>query len=322
MRRYPSKVRFVISRRDFLKVLAVVGLGSTALSSYAIAESFGERITTYKLTPPGWTPGLTLRLAVLADLHVCEPWMSVERVAAIVEQTNNLNPDAILLLGDYVVGGRLARFSTPVSVGAWATALEALKAPLGVHAVLGNHDWWDEIAVQRRRSGPTRAGRALEAVGIPVYENQAVRLQKDGKPFWLAGLGDQWAFWSRSGDDDELAVKNSYRYQGVDDLPRTLTQITDDAPVILMAHEPDIFPQVPDRVSLTISGHTHGGQIRIFGFAPIVPSRFGLRYVYGHKVEDGRNLIVSGGLGCSTLPVRFGSPPEIVMIELGSGGEV
>lgn len=299
-----------------------MGLGTTALSSYAIAESFRERVTSYNLIPPGWTPGLHVRLAVLADLHVCEPWMSVERVAAIVEQTNRLEPDAVLLLGDYVVGSKLGRLSTAVTAGAWATALAGLKAPLGVHAVLGNHDWWDEPMVQRRRAGPTRAGLALEAVGIPVYENRAIQLQKNGRPFWLAGLGDQWAFRSHLDDDDELSPRNGFNYEGVDDLPRTLAQVTDDAPVILMAHEPDIFPRVPDRVSLTISGHTHGGQIRIFGFAPIVPSRFGARYVYGHKVEHGRNLIVSGGLGCSTLPVRFGSPPEIVMIELGSGGEV
>jgi predicted MPP superfamily phosphohydrolase len=311
----------MISRRDLLKMLAAMGIGSTALSSYAVAESFRERVTPYQLTPPGWTPGLNVRLVVLADFHVCEPWMSVERVRAIVAQTNSLQPDAILLLGDYVVGHSLGRLSTPVDVGSWASALADLKAPLGVHAVLGNHDWWDEPEVQRRGHGPTRAGLALEAVGIPVYQNQAVRLQKNGQPFWLAGLGDQWAFFSRERNDDEFANANSFGYDGVDDLPRTLQQVTDDAPVILMAHEPDIFPQVPDRVSLTISGHTHGGQVRIFGFAPIVPSRFGTRYVYGHKVEDGRNLIVSGGLGCSTLPVRFGSRPEIVMIELGAGGE-
>jgi len=85
-----------------------------------------------------------------------------------------------------------------------------------------------------------------------------------------------------------------------------------------MAHEPDIFPRVPDRVSLTVAGHTHGGQIRIFGYAPIVPSRFGNRYVYGHVVEQSRNLVVSAGLGCSGVPVRFGAPPEIVMIELAA----
>ena len=73
---------------------------------------------------------------------------------------------------------------------------------------------------------------------------------------------------------------------------------------------------MPDRVALTIAGHTHGGQVRSRGSAPIVPSRFGQRYVYGHIVEDARHLIVSGGLGCSGLPVRFGVPPEIVLIDV------
>jgi uncharacterized protein len=88
--------------------------------------------------------------------------------------------------------------------------------------------------------------------------------------------------------------------------------------VVLMAHEPDVFPNVPPRVALTVSGHTHGGQVRLAGFSPVVPSIYGNRYAYGHVVEDGRHLIVSGGLGCSRLPIRLGVPPEIVSIELGS----
>jgi predicted MPP superfamily phosphohydrolase len=85
-----------------------------------------------------------------------------------------------------------------------------------------------------------------------------------------------------------------------------------------MAHEPDIFATVPRRVSLTVSGHTHGGQVRLAGFAPIVPSKYGRRFTYGHIVEDERHLIVSGGLGMSGLPIRFGVPPEIVIVDLGS----
>lgn len=312
----------MISRRDFLKMLAAMGVGSSALSGYALAEAFQENVTRYQLMPPRWTPGLKLRLAVLADLHVCEPWMSIKRLEGIVEETNRLDADAILLLGDYVAGLSLGKYSTPVSAGTWATILAELKAPLGVHAVLGNHDWWDEIVVQRRRSGPTRAGLALQAVGIPVYENNVVRLEKNGQPFWIAGLGDQWAFWPSDDEYDEFVRRGKMDYVGVDDLPGTLKQLTDDAPVILMAHEPDIFPKVPDRVSLTIAGHTHGGQVRIFGYAPVVPSRFGTRYLYGHKVEDERHLIVSGGLGCSALPIRLGARPEIVVIDLGNGGEV
>lgn len=311
----------MVSRRDFLKALAFLGLSTTAFSGYAVAAAaFGGRVARYAPELPRWPQGLKLRLAVVADLHVCEPWMSVARVASIVEETNALNADAILLLGDYVVGHRLGRYSKSVEARDWANVLANLKAPLGVHAVLGNHDWWDEIGVQRRRAGPTRAGRALESAGIPVYENKAVRLVKDNQPFWLAGLGDQWAFWPREQGYERFKRGGNIDYTGVHDLPGTLAQVSDDAPVILMAHEPDIFPQVPERVSLTLSGHTHGGQIRVFGIAPVVPSRFGARYVYGHIVENNRHLIVSGGLGCSALPVRFGAPPEIVVVDLGGGG--
>lgn len=294
-----------------------MGFTGAALGGYAVASTFRQSVTRYAVTPPGWPPGLCLRLAILADLHVCEPWMSLDRVEEIVAQTNDLETDAILLLGDYVAGHRIGKMSKPVSPAEWAKPLAGLKAPLGVHAVLGNHDWWDEREVQHRRSGPTRAGVALENAGIPVYENKAVRLTKDGMPFWLAGLGDQWAFWPNRSEYERFKQRGKVDYTGVHDLPKTLAQITAGVPVILMAHEPDIFPQVDARVSLTLSGHTHGGQVRIFGYSPVVPSKFKNRYAYGHIVEDNRHLIVSGGLGCSGLPIRFGSPPEIVVVALG-----
>ena len=150
--------------------------------------------------------------------------------------------------------------------------------------------------------------RALERVGVPVYENDVVRLVKDGQPFWLAGLADQLALQSPNSKEKRRRHRS---YRGIDDLPGTLGKVQDDAPVILLAHEPDIFRRVPDRVSLTLSGHTHGGQVRLFGYSPVVPSRYGNRYAYGHVVEQGRHLIVSGGLGCSIMPVRIGVPPEM-----------
>ena len=310
----------LFTRRTVIKAAATFGVGATAFSGYALAEPFLDTVTHYRLTPPRWPSGLKLKLAVLADLHACDPWMTAQRIADLAATTNAVKPDAVLLLGDYVVGKRLQRFGRPVPHNEWASALRILKAPLGVHAVLGNHDWWEDRQVQHDRKGPTRAGLALQAAGIPVYENKAVRLVKDGRPFWIAGLGDQWAFWPRDAEYDEFKRHGKIDYTGVHDLKGTLAQVNDDAPVILMAHEPDIFPQVPDRVSLTISGHPHGGQFRIFGYSPIVPSRFKNRYAYGHVVEDNRHLIVSAGLGMSTIPVRFGSPPEIVLIELGSEG--
>jgi predicted MPP superfamily phosphohydrolase len=215
-----------------------------------------------------------------------------------------------VLLGDFAASHRFKTRSVAPEV--WAEALGGLKAPLGVHAILGNHDWWDDRAAQRARKGPVLGRRMLERAGIPVYENDATRLVKDGRRFWLAGLGDQLAFIRGR------RKRGTRRFEGVDDLDGTLAKVTDPSPVILLAHEPDIFPRVPDRVSLTLSGHTHGGQVRVLGFSPMVPSRYGNRYAYGHVVEDNRHLVVSGGLGCSVLPVRLGVPPEIVMVDVAA----
>lgn len=308
----------MITRRALLKALLALGASGAAFSGYAYAETFGHWVQRYRLTPEGWPEKLKLRVAILADIHACDPWMSEKRIQRIVDETNQLNPDIVLLLGDYIASYRMKKLSLPVSYGQWATPLSRLKAPLGVHAVLGNHDWWDDKRLQERRRGPVPAALALEAAGIPVYENDAIKIEKDGQSFWIAGLGDQWSFWPRGEDEyQQRMAENGTPYRGVDDLDGLMAKITDDSPVILMAHEPDIFPNVPKRVALTVSGHTHGGQVRVFGYAPIIPSRFGSRYLYGHIVEDGHDLVVSAGLGCSGLPIRIGAKPEITVVELG-----
>ena len=290
----------MVSRRGFFQTLAGMILSGAATGAYAVGiEPRGNpRVTQYRLVPPNWPSGLKLKLVILADIHACAPWMSPKRIGEICAQANGLGGDMVLLLGDFLSGMRLR--TGHVEPKDWAHALSQLCAPLGVHAVLGNHDWLDDPGAMAAGKGPTLAHGALESIGVPVYDNRAVRFEKDGRAFWLAGLADQIGPW-----------------EGHDDLPGTLAQVDDDAPVVLMAHEPDIFPKVPDRVALTLSGHTHGGQIRLLGYSPVVPSRYKNRYAYGHIVENDRNLIVSGGLGTSILPIRFGSPPEIVVVELG-----
>ncbi len=297
----------MITRRGFFKLVGRAMLAGMALGTYSFGiEPFFRFNTTYRPQLPGWPEGLKLKVAVLADIHACNPWMGLSRIRNIVDVTNALEADVILLLGDYVAGTTLV--TSQVTSPQWAEVLAGLKAPLGVFAVMGNHDWWDDFGAQRRGHGPVIASQALTSNGIYVLENDAIRLEKNGAPFWIAGLGDQLAFTRRS----------RYKvWKGIDDLDGTLAKVTDDAPIILMAHEPDIFPKVPDRFSLTLSGHTHGGQVNLFGWTPLVPSRFGSRFVYGHIVEEGRHLIVSAGLGNSILPVRFMRPPEIVVLDLG-----
>lgn len=306
----------MISRRQLLYGLATFGTGAVGFGGYAFAiEPYRLKVARYNLTPRNWPKGLKLKIAAIADPHICDPWMSLGRVEEIVAATNALKPDLIVMLGDFVGGHRLVhRLGRAIPHAEWAPLLARLEAPLGRYAVQGNHDWWEFSDVQKRHSGPTRVQVSLESVGIPVFENDVIRLEKDGHAFWLAGLGDQWAFYDAP---DGSPRPSKFDYYGVDDLPGTMAKITDDAPVIMMIHEPDIFPEIPDQVALTLAGHTHGGQVQFFGYAPIVPSRYGERYVYGHIVERGRHLIVSGGLGCSGLPVRFGRPPEIVEVRLG-----
>ena len=184
----------MISRRTFLKFTAGVGAlsASTAAYGFGVEPVLRLRVTRYHLSPRGWPAGLELKIAAIADLHACDPWMSVDHIAAIVARTNALGADIVVLLGDYVAGHRHVTRRVPADE--WAAALAGLRAPLGVHAILGNHDYWDDMAVQRSGQGSTAARRALEAAGIPVYENDVVRLTKSSQPFWLAGLGDQLAY--------------------------------------------------------------------------------------------------------------------------------
>jgi uncharacterized protein len=302
----------MISRRQFLGFLGGLGAFSASTTAYGFGVEPLLRlgVARYDLSPPSWPAGFQLKIAAIADLHACDPWMSLDRIESIVAHTNTLGADIIVLLGDYVAGHRHVTRFIPASE--WAPVLAGLKAPLGVHAILGNHDWWEDKTVQREGRGLTISRRALEAAGIPVYENDAQRLSKAGRPFWLAGLGDQLAYMP-------ARRFRPVRHIGVDDLAATFAKITDDAPVVLLAHEPDVAVRVPARVALQLSGHTHGGQLRLFGWSPVTPS--GKRLVYGH-VRINCDVIISGGLGCSIMPFRLGVPPEIVLVTLGGSRTV
>ncbi len=231
--------------------------------------------------------------------------MPAARLWQVIAAIDSLGADLVAVMGDYLADHRFVTSHVPMTEV--ARAIATLRAPLGVYAVMGNHDWRADPQAQRRLQGPVAYARALAEAGVRVLENQAHRVEAGGG-LWVLGLGSQRV--SRTGRDG---------WQGVDDLDATLAAVTDDAPAILLAHEPDIFPRVPPRVALTIAGHTHGGQIAFGRWTPVVPSRFGSRYVWGHVREDGRDLVVSGGLGCSGLPIRFGRRPEVTVITLAQG---
>jgi uncharacterized protein len=284
-------------RRLIVGGLGLAGALGGGTAGYAAGiEAFDLRVTAYRPALPGWPTGRRLAIAVIADLHAGGPNMGIARVRRVVDAANALRPDLVVLLGDYFATHRFV--TERVAHRDWAEELARLAAPLGTWAILGNQDWWYDIHGVRA---------ALAGVHIPVLENEAIGLGPAGGRFWLAGLGDL------------MALRTGRRlYRGVDDLAGTLAQVRDGDPVILLAHEPDIFPRVPARVALTLAGHTHAGQIRIpFIWPAFVPSKFGARFAYGHIVEEGRHMIVSGGLGTSFVPARLGAPPEIVHVVLG-----
>lgn len=237
-----------------------------------------------------WSARAPLRIAVLTDLHVGSPFNGLTKLRRTVERANAARPDVICLLGDLVIQGVIGgEFVEPETI---AAELQNLRAPAGTFAVLGNHDGWLDH---------DRVRRALEANGVRVVEDTALKIETPAGPLWMAGISDLWT--------------------GRHDLGAALSRVTDDAPVILLTHNPDVFPDVPARVALTLAGHTHGGQVRLpFIGRPVVPSRYGERFAAGHIVEGGRHMFVATGVGTSILPVRFRVPPSVAIVTVGTDG--
>jgi predicted MPP superfamily phosphohydrolase len=227
-----------------------------------------------------------LRIAVLSDIHADDWFIDDRKLRTIVERTNQLQPELIVILGDYMSSnGNVTRRVEPERFG---PILKDLHAPLGVYSVLGNHDWWYS-GVQVRRN--------LERNGIQVLENEVVHFDARGTQLWLVGLADLWT-----------------RKQAIAD---TIAMVPEGKPFIALTHNPDIFPDLPQRVPLLLAGHTHGGQVRLplIG-SVVVPSENGDRYVMGHIFESNHHLFVTTGIGTSIVPVRFGVPPEIVVLTI------
>lgn len=266
-------------------VAAGAGLSAAALVAWAgWIEPRRLVVRDYELALPHWPERLSgLRAGVMSDLHAGVPHAGLDKIRRAVDALNEREPDIHLLLGDYLDASQfLRRELAPERV---AEELSRLHSRLGTIAVIGNHDW--------RNSGD-RMWRALQAVGITVLEDAAVEV--DGS-FWVAGLAD-------------LRHRQPDIGAALRDVPR-------DAPVLMLSHDPDMFPGVPTRVSLTLSGHTHGGQVAIPVIRrPLLPSYYGERYASGHIVEHGRHLLVTSGVGTSGLPIRLLKPPEVVIATL------
>ena len=280
-----------MNRRTIIRNLILGGLALPPLTlgaAYAQAMSFEiskHQLKLKHLEQP-------LRIAHLTDLHF-GGGHGLEHVQAWVAATLKEQPDLVLLTGDLVHGDA---FDTHGQKGytmleAFAQALEPLSnVPLGAFAVLGNHDY------ALRWSGAAQVSdliRNLEQHGIPMLINTGKSLRKD---LYLGGVDDYW--------------------YGTVNSRAAIAQAKEHQAVLLMSHNPDILPKLSSRVSLMLSGHTHGGQVRLPGIGALASvTRYGERYQQGF-IQEAALGFVSRGLGTGTIiPVRLFCPAELVILE-------
>jgi predicted MPP superfamily phosphohydrolase len=269
---------------------AAAAAGAAAVWSTVI-EPRRLRVRHVDVEVPGWPGALAdLRIALVADLHAGAPQIDEKRVGQIVSAVNAAHPDLVALLGDYI--DPHVALGDPVAPEAVAARLGELEAPLGAFAVLGNHDWEND---------GDRVRRALREQLIDVLDNDTASVDFAGQVIWIVGLADA-----------------STR---VPDLATPFSMVPASAPLIVLSHDPDVWPKLPPRPSLTLAGHTHGAQVNI----PVVrekitPSRYGDRFAGGLAREGDRVMYVSRGIGTSSYPVRFRAAPEIVMLTVRVAG--
>lgn len=255
-----------------------------ALLGYAFLEARRDPVVreTYVSLPDWPERTAPLRVVLISDVHIGSPAMDAARLARIVGQINALHPDLVLIAGDFIFGGvkdSAARIGAPM-----VAPLAGLRAPLGAVAVLGNHDHW---------TGGGSVRKLLAQAGITVVENGAIR-----RGVLVVGV---------AGDD----------YSGHTDLPATLAAMGALAgPRIMLTHSPDIAPALPVEIHLVLAGHTHCGQV-VIPFRTSSVSRYGERYRCGVRVEGGRTVITTAGLGTTAVPFRLGAPPDLWLVTIG-----
>lgn len=220
------------------------------------------------------------KIVFLTDIHY-GPFMSKKNLGKIVRKVNHTNPDLILLGGDYVYLSK-KYFSTCFD------SLHLLKAKQGTFGVLGNHDHWEDAELCLER---------MNNAQIKNISNQAYWIRKGDQKIRIGGIDDLW--------------------EGRQIIDSTVAVVKHDDFVILVSHNPDYIEYIKSKkVDLILAGHTHGGQIRFFGWAPFVPSRFNHKYISGKYEKSSIQMIVSNGLGKIIIPIRIGAPAEINQIIL------
>jgi predicted MPP superfamily phosphohydrolase len=278
-----------MDRRKVLKLVGLTTLGSVAAGMvYPFLEAkwcrVVQRTIALRNLPP---PFRGTTIALLADVHH-GPFVPLAYIQHVVAMTNSLKPDIVALAGDFV--HRHDSYIAPA-----IDELGKLKGTLGRFAVRGNHDNRDYHGIRNFRP-LSRA--ALAEAKLPDLNNSGVWIERSGARLRICGVGDLWT-------DHQ-------------DLEAALGDASENDAVLLLSHNPDFVETIRDRrAGLVLSGHTHGGQIVVPGYgAPVVPSRYGQKYLYGLVDGPCCPVFVTRGVGTVTPPVRFLCRPEVVLITL------
>ncbi len=254
----------------------IILIGCILAIDALVIEPYSLKVTAYDLDNPRLSG---IKIVFATDFHVAPyPWEKM-RLQKIIETINEQNADLVILGGDYV--NRHSKSSTlpPPEIAAKLKEIAAPKA-----AVLGNHDSY---------YGKQEVKAALENAGIPVLDNRNMALNLHDKEVFVAGVAD----YNTDTPDTDKALSNLA------------------VPIIFITHSPDVFATVKGRAEVVLAGHTHGGQIVLPFFGPLlVPTDSGKKYAYGLIYEDDKPYIVSSGLGTSMIPLRFYNRPEIVVV--------
>jgi len=279
----------MISRRKLLRrtlqagALLTGAFGATA--AYGFWEASRIRISRTDVSVPNLPePFVGKTIAVLADMHH-GPFVSIAFIREAVEIANSLSPDLFALVGDFAHRGGKTADELPLCL----EAMSALRAPLGVYAVAGNHDMQNQGQVYRE---------CIARTPLVDLTNTNRRVSHDGADLWLAGVDDLW--W------------------GQPNLKQSLRGLPDGAAAVLLSHNPDFAERSPDpRIGLILSGHTHGGQIYLpVAGSPWIPSNYGDKYLGGLVRGPASQVFVSRGIGEAGIPLRINVPPEINVLTL------
>jgi len=282
---------FPITRRKFIRLALAVG-GAALVADIALIAPNHLRIVRQDIALRRWPARLDgFTVALLSDFHY-DPYFSVHPLRSAIGMVNDLHPDLIVLTGDFV---SVPIFGDPAAAASGAEPcaqlLRQMHASHGLVAVMGNHDFFTD---------PDRVTDSLRTSGIKVLANQSIPIERDGGRFWLAGVDD--------------VVGNTA------DLEATLSNVPADEAAVLLAHEPDYADHVARYpVDLQLSGHSHGGQVRLPFMRPLYLPSLARKYIWGLYQIGGLTLYTNPGLGTVDIPVRLNCPPEITLLTLRRG---